>query len=127
MANKKISKPTPPSNPSFRGFLNLTLTPDDKFTIKGTVYDESLFFADLDRWIDDGYKFTFSRDDYNHAYQVIGTRQDKEHPDYGILLAGRGSTPIKSFKQWIYIVTALIGDSSWSDCLDQKPSTEIDD
>lgn len=110
-----------------RGFLNINLTEEDKAIIKSTKYDTSDWVVDLDKWIDNGFKFTFSSDDYNHCFQVIAARQDKEHEDAGILLVGRGSTAIKSFKQWIYIQTRLIGESSWTDMLQPVNKYELDD
>lgn len=124
---KRKSKPQSSSNSAFRGFLNINLTDEDRSIIKSAKYDLSEFTTDLDKWIDNGFKFTFSYDDYSHCFQCIGTRYDKEHRDYGILMTGRGSTAIKSFKQWIYIQTRLIQDADWSELLESKPTTEIDD
>lgn len=127
MAAKKPAKRQPPSNPSFKGFLNMNLSDEDKAILKATTYDEAMWQGDLEKWIDNGFKFTFSEDTYNHCFQVIGTRQDKDHKDFGILLTGRGSTPIKAFKQWVYVQTRLIGEADWVDLLDDSPRFEIDD
>lgn len=127
MQNKNKKKAAIAGNPLFKGFLNLNLTEEDKAIIKGTAYDNSSYASDLEKWVDSGFKFTFSADDYNHCFQVIGTKQDKDHKDYGIMLAGRGSTPIKAFKQWVYIQTRLIQDTDWVDLLDNATKFEIDD
>jgi len=111
----------------FRGFLNITLSDEDKSIIKSTSYDTAEWLVDLDKWIDNGFKFTFSYDDYNHCFQVIAQRSDKTHVDAGILLSARGSTAMKAFKQWIYIQTRLIGESSWSENLKPRSADEIDD
>lgn len=112
---------------SFRGFLNIQLTEEDKTIIKSTSYDMASWQADLDKWIDNGFKFTLGYDAYSHCFQCIGTRSDRDHVDFGILLTGRGSTSMKSFKQWIYIQTRLIGDADWSSLLEAPPSKELDD
>lgn len=128
MATKKPSKPAPAaSNPSFRGFLNIDLNETDKATIKRSEFTAELFDSFLEKKISDGLKFTFSYDDYSHCYQVIGTWNIKTHEDYGILVSGRGSTPIKAFKQWCYIVDTLIDGQSWSELLLRKETVEIDD
>lgn len=127
MAGKKPAKQTHPANPSFRGFLNIDLTDEDRATIKSVKYDSAEWVTDLDKWVDNGFKFTFGYDDYNHCFQCIGTRSDKEHVDFGILMTGRGSTAVKSFKQWIYIQTRIIGESDWTPLLETGHSTEIDD
>jgi len=123
-SNKRVAKPT---NPAFKGFLNIDLTEEDRATIKSIEYDGAAWQADLDKWVDSGFKFTFSYDNYNHCFQVIGAYADKEHKSYGIMLTGRGSTAIKSFKQWIYIQTRLIGDAEWYELLEPGPVKEIDD
>ena len=127
MANKKPIKTTTPSSPSFKGFLNLNLSEEDKAIIKSTAYDEAQWSSDIEKWVDSGFKFTFSSDNYNRCFQVIGTRADKDHRDFGILLTGRGSTPIKAFKQWVYMQTRLVGDADWCELMDNSPRHVIDD
>lgn len=127
MATKKAKTPSPTSNPNFRGFLNVSLTDEDKAILKSTKYDMAEWSADIDKWIENGFKYTFSHDDYNHCFQVIGQRSDKDHEDFGIMLSGRGSTAVKAFKQWVYIQTRLIGDSSWTENLKPIPRYELDD
>jgi len=127
MAKKPLSRKSSTTSPDFRGFININLTDEDRAIIKSTKYDLADWVVDLDKWIDNGFKFTFSADGYNHCFQVIATRQDKDHEDAGIMLAGRGSTAIKAFKQWIYIQTRLIGESSWTENLKPRNDFEIDD
>lgn len=126
-SRKPKSKTAPTSNPSFRGFLNLNLSDEDKAIIKSAKYDESTYASDLEKWIDSGYKFTFSYDDYSHCFMVVATPQAKDHVDYGILMSGRGSTPIKALKQWVYMQTRLVGDADWTELLKAPTSFEIDD
>lgn len=118
---------TTASNPNFRGFLNIDLSDEDRAIIKSTPYDSATWNGDVDKWIDNGFKFTFGYDSYNKCFQVIGARSDREHKDAGILLTGRGSTAIKAFKQWVYIQTRLVGDADWSELLENGVNHEIDD
>lgn len=127
MQKKAPKNKAPSTNPTFRGFINITLSDEDKAIIKATAYDMAEWSADIDKWIDNGFKFTFSDDSYNHCFQVIGTRQQSDHEDFGILLTGRGSTAIKAFKQWVYIQTRLIGDLTWTEMLKPAKQFEIDD
>jgi len=113
--------------PAFRGFLNIDLSDEDRSIIKSTVYDDAEWHGDIHKWIDNGFKFTFGYDNYNHCFSVIGARNDREHLDAGILLTGRGSTPSKAFKQWVYIQTRLVGDATWTELLDTGVTQEIDD
>lgn len=126
MAKRRKTQPAS-TNPDFRGFLNVSLNDDDKKAIKATVYTADDFQSDLDRYCDSGFKFAFSRDHYNDAFQVIVSMADKDHPDYGIFCSGRGSTCLKAFKQWLYIQTKLVGESSWSENLKPVNVYVIDD
>ena len=128
MPTKKPSKPSQSaSNPSFRGFINIPLTEDLKSFIKNKPFSDAVFVQVLLEMTSYGFKFTLSHDDYQHCFQCIGTRQDKEHPDYGILLTGRGSTPAKAFKQWHFIATEIIGETPWSEMLKPPQAGEYDD
>jgi len=128
MATKKpTAKPQFNANPAFRGFINIPLTEDIKTFIKNKPFSHDVFVQSLTEQSHYGYKFTFSHDDYQHCFQCIGTRQDKEHPDYGILLTGRGSSPEKAFKQWLFMVTEIIGETPWEEMLKPQASGEYDD
>lgn len=125
--SKKPSKPASSPNPSFRGFLNVNLTDEDKATVKSTAYDGAAWSSDLDKWCDSGFKFTFSYDDFRRSFMCIGARTDKMHEDYGILMTGHGSTAIKAFKQWVYIQTRILNGGSWTLAMDKREPDEIDD
>jgi len=127
MASKKTKASPAQQNPNFRGFINVNLTEDLKRFIKSQPFSADTFEANLWEYIQIGYKFTFSFDDYQHCYQCIGTHQDKEHADYGILLTGRGSSPMKAFKQWMFVVTEIIGERSWGDMLAPQAPDDYDD
>lgn len=128
MAKKPVSKSPPrPASSGFRGFINYTLTEDDKATIKRIEFDSDDVLSWLDKVIDSGFKLTFSYDDYSHANMCVGTRQDKEHEDFGILLSGRGSTPAKAFRQWLYLKDSIIGDATWTSFLVSATAADIDD
>jgi len=128
MPTKKTPKPQTQSvNNGFRGFINIYLTEDLKATIKSKPFSPDTFEEFLHQKHQDGFKFTFSYDDYQHCYQVIGTKQDKDDPDFGILLTGRGSSPSKAFKQWLFMQTEIIGETPWSEMLKPSNPGEYDD
>jgi len=127
MAYKKGKATSKPDNPNFRGFININLTEDVKKFIKSQPFSSDVFEANLWEYIQIGYKFNFGYDDYQHCYQCIGTRSDREHTDYGILLTGRGSSPMKAFKQWMFMVTEIIGEKSWTEMLAPQTSNDYDD
>jgi hypothetical protein len=124
MPNPKHSKtPKKYDNPAFRGFININLTDDDRATIKASAFTAEDFDSYLMKHCDSGLKFTFSFDDYTRGFQVVATHSDKDHEDYGVFLSGRGSTPLKAFKQWCYLLN-MIGESSWSE--NMKPTARYD-
>jgi len=125
----KTPKPTPkkPVQNAFRGFINYQLTEDDKRAVKSIEFDADDVLSWLDKVIDSGFKITLSYDDYSHANMCVGTRADKNHEDFGILLSGRGSTPAKAFRQWLYIKDTIIGDATWTEWLDSASTPDIDD
>lgn len=128
MATKKRpSKPSQTSNAAFRGFINYNLTDEDKAAIKRIEFSDSDVVSWLSKSVDSGFKVTFSYDNYNHCFQVIGTPLDRENVDYGVLLTGRGSTPAKAFRQWMYLKDTIIGDDDWSAWLTPNRGMDIDD
>jgi hypothetical protein len=88
---------------------------------------DEMFVQSMFQKIEEGFKFTFSYDDYSHCYQCIGTPQRKEHTDYGVLLSGRGSTVVKAYKQWLFMVDEVIGGATWESMLNRMGVDEIDD
>jgi len=124
---KRPPKPSSSVNPNFRGFINYDMSDFDKAEVKKHDFTEIDFVSWLAKVNDGGFKVTFQYDDYNHCFICIGAYADKTHPDYGILLSGRGSSPLKAFKQWVYIRDSVIGDDDWSAWLDRGKTIEIDD
>lgn len=128
MPTKKTAKSSSsPDNPAFRGFININLSEEDRAKIKSSPTDEKLLLLTMEGMIKEGYKFSFSWDNYSQCFQVIGTRSAKDHPDYGILLSGRGSSPIKAYKQWLYMVSTYIGEDGWSEAMDGTSRYTVDD
>lgn len=124
---KKPVKPTTSTNNPFRGFINYTLTEDDKAAVKRIEFSDSDVVSWFSKSVDSGFKIAFSYDYYNRCYMCTGSRSDKDHPDFGIMLTGRGSTPEKAFRQWLYIKDTIIGDDDWSAWLVPNRGMDIDD
>jgi len=124
---KPTKKPTPAASNAFRGFINYELSDADKRAVKAIEFTSDDILSWLDKVVDGGFKVTFGYDDYHHVNTCIGTHSDKQHADYGILLTGRGSTPAKAFRQWLYLKDTIIGDDDWSAWLDRGTEIELDD
>jgi hypothetical protein len=75
--------------------------------------------------LDDGYSATFKFDTFSSAYACfIQARQDTSHVNYGLVLAGRGSTPEKAIKQALFKIHAI--GPSWHEFAEHRQQV-IDD
>ena len=113
-------------NPDFRGFVNVQVTEELKATIKAIEFADEAFVGGLFKLIDKGYSVKFSYDDYNRCHQAVMTGAAKEHTDYGVFLSGRGSMPIKAFKQMSYFFYEICGEELAPNLVD-KPDGDYDD
>lgn len=79
-----------PPKPEFKGFIRCDLDDDQKARIKKQTPDVDKLFDSVEALVDAGYKFGFSRDNYNNCYQCSLTCNNKESPNYLWCLTGRG-------------------------------------
>jgi len=106
-------------------FVRFTLTDEQKTSIKALDFIESDLVEALLDLEHSGYKVTFRYDDYGDCSGCWFIAPDKDSDNTGLILAGRGSSPLKAFKQayWMHTV--------WFDGLWPKPSgntkQELDD
>lgn len=84
-------------------FINWNLTPAQKKELKAAPLDLDWVDTQEIRLCDEGYKISYQRDDWNNCYSCFITVREKEHVNAGFILTGRGSTPLKAFKQAVYI------------------------
>lgn len=106
-------------------FINYNLSKAEKASIKAWEFPQEVYEDLMVKLTQGNYKITTSYDAYSESYQafLIPTKDNPQHQ--GFILAGRGSTPIKAFKQACWIHYKLLKED-WS--LYQRPGTmEIDD
>jgi len=110
------SKPAKAQAP-FNGFINYELSVEQKTLLKKRDFPSDLIDSEIVRLNEAGYKVSFSSDTYSggHAAFLVATQQDNEN--YGWVLSGRGSTPIKALKQLLYKHWELF-EGSWPKSLD---------
>jgi len=123
MATKKQSKA---KRPDFKGFVNYPLSTDEKAAIKAislTLDDYENFLIKLS---EEGYKITISYDAFNQCYSCFLMHKDADHTNAGYMLSGKGSTPLKAFKQCSYIHYQIF-DEDWSAHFAPQNRDEIDD
>lgn len=94
--------------------------------VKAWPFDPELFETALNNLIDDGYKITFRFDDFGKCYAawILSPRDHEDNPN--LILSGRGSSPIKAFKQalWAHLV---LYDKIWPKPNLTRKSLEFDD
>jgi len=107
-------------------FVNRDLTVTEQAQCKEWDTDFAISTDNMDTLTQGGYKFTFRWDEY-HNCQACWMLPGKDDPvNTGLILTGRGSTPMKALKQ-VMFKHFHIFDSSWSRDDDRRGEPEIDD
>jgi hypothetical protein len=76
--------------------------------------------------IESGYKTTLKWDDYNDCFGAFVIAEGRNPENTGMVLTGRGSTPLKALKQAMF-KHYVVFDGSWGAWAKQRPTTEFDD
>jgi len=75
--------------------------------------------------LDEGYAFTVKYEGQNNCYACfVALRGVENHPNSGLILTGRGSTPSKAVKQALFKHNAI--DASWVQ-FGERRATVLDD
>jgi len=92
-------------------WVNYNLTTDEKKTLKSADFD-----ADnaLLRLVEESYKVTLGYDKFNECFSCFIIPAGENHRHSGMILSGRGSTPLKAVKQACYIHWNVFA-ADWSD------------
>jgi len=87
-------------------FVRFTLTDEQKKIIKTSSFTASAMSDAIEELTQEGYKITFRWDDYGECQGCWLVAPDKDNDNAGLILAGRGSTGLKAFKQayWLHTV-----------------------
>lgn len=101
-------------------FVNYSLSQEQKRFLKAQQVD---YDNELLRVIERDIKVTFSYDSFNECFSCFFIPTG-ENENKGLILAGRGSTPLKSFKQALFIDSLFEG--VWSAARPPRRE-EIDD
>jgi len=113
--------------PAFKGFINYPLSPEEQKTLKGMGVDHERLWDTFASASESGWAVKFSHDFYNHCEQATLMMTDSGNVNAGWFLSGRGSTPMKAFRQALYIADVI--DWSLADYGERNrtPKQEIDD
>jgi len=95
--NKSTRKPFVQSE-----FVDYDLSAEDKALCKAQILDVEQFDALLVRLIEGGYKLSVKWDTYTKCNASFLISDDPLNENFGLILTGRGSTPLKAIKQVLY-------------------------
>jgi len=92
-------------------WINYSLSDEQKQEIKSQQFD---FETALVRLTEEDMKVTISYDDYNTCYSCFLIPKKPESTNFGCILSGRGSTPVKAVKQACYLHWNIF-EADWTD------------
>jgi len=106
-------------------FVQYELSEVESIQCKAWTLDGESAWQALLPLLDEGYGFTVKYDGYSQSYACfVQIRGDESHPNSGLILTGRGSTPLKAVKQALFKHQAI--DASWVQYGERRFS-ELDD
>lgn len=106
-------------------FINFPLSAEQKKEIKSWQPTFEEIDDDLLKLTQAGYRVTLKWDDRSEAYACWINPVGEEHPNIGLTLSGRGSSPLKALKQALYIDRLFDGD--WAGNYKSFKEEELDD
>jgi len=120
--------PKKPINANFAKatFVSYTLSKEQKAELKKSVFSFDEIDSAMLRLAEEGYKITFRDDEFNDCKACWLIPFGEKHPNEGMILSGRGSTPLKALKQAMYIHYQVF-DSEWGEWRNEAKGEELDD
>jgi len=130
MRDSDGNSPTKKRNKSARfndvTFINWALTVEQKAELKQYAPDAEEIDDLETEIIQENNKITRSYDDFGACYTCSIVPTAKHKTNYGYILVGKGSTPLKAFKQAVYIHKSIF-NGDWSTYSTGSRSEEMDD
>jgi len=97
----------------FKGFIEYDLSVEERAHLKAQPFDLIIANTEIENLVRDEYRVSFGFDFYNSTYTCSLSHKDPKHQNAGWVLVGRGSEPIKAFKQVLY-KHKVVFDTVWS-------------
>lgn len=117
-----------PTKPAFdkATFVSYTLSKEQKAELKKSTFTFDQMDSEMLRLAEAGYKITFRDDDYNSCKACWLIPTGDNHDNAGMILSGRGSTPLKALKQAMYIHYQVF-DGQWGEWRNEERGEDLDD
>lgn len=106
-------------------FINFPLSAEQKREIKEWIPTFEEIDDALLKLTEAGYRVTLKWDERSEAFACWVNPTGEDHPNAGLTLSGRGSTPLKALKQALYIDRLFDGD--WAGNYKSFKEEELDD
>lgn len=84
-------------------FVPDRLTASMRDHLKGLPMDMGLIDKAMTEVLTQGYKLTFKWDDYSNSFAAFMMHPSPDHENALMILAGRGSTPLKAARQLFFL------------------------
>lgn len=107
-------------------FINWSLTKEQKAEVKAWSPDVEEVDEIEAEIIQENCKITRSYDDFASCYSCSIVPTNKHKTNHGYILVGKGSTPLKAFKQAVYIHKQVFA-GDWSTYSTGGRAEELDD
>jgi hypothetical protein len=126
--DRKSGKAKPAKTSAFvkAEFVNLELSDEQRLALKAQVLDLGDCDDALLKLNEAGYGLKLKWDAYSESFAAFLQTDDEADENYGFILTGRGSTPLKALKQILYKYYVICEGEFWK--FAKKPSkAELDD
>lgn len=94
-------------------FINQDLTAEQQREVKAQNWGFDEVESLLVKLLEQEYKVSVSFDNYNHCFAAWLLPQGTAHVNYGLILTGRGSTPLKAVRQALYKHFVIYEGHTW--------------
>jgi len=124
--DEKVTKPKQEKKQYDVKFVNYTLSVEQKKELKALAWGLSEHETALIRLNESGYNVSHKWDSYNECFSCFVSPTSDCEANQGYILTGRGSSPVKAFKQACYLHWQIF-DGDWSEHYTSKNVEEFDD
>lgn len=106
----KTAKSSRDERADFVGYVNVTLTEEDRSDFEGWASDNDLFQETYIEALVSGYQFTTKFDAGSDCYMVSVSSWDRSKTDAGIIYTGRANLPYLALTKCLYVLSRKL---SW--------------
>lgn len=113
----KKTAPVTPDDAPFVGYINVTLTPDEKAGLESWERGGGLW-AVFGSAITDGVNVSIKREVKSGGYLASATQRRPNSPNAGLCVTARAKDPALAFSRLMYTLDILARSENWTDTAD---------